>query len=139
MRILFALSVLALLAGCAGARVDDPTLQDAAVLPVLCHTREDCTEKLARARTWIAAHTSRPIQAEGAALSTAKPTAADPRPGFTISLRDRTDGAYAFAFEADCYRGCNPSEEALQGDFNIYLSATNPRPLTPLPPPPGAK
>lgn len=126
------LSVAAALAACGSIPKEDVSVADAAALPVTCHTREDCTEKWRRARVWVAAHTRRPITATQMLISTPKPSSADRSPSFEVTISQTSNESATIAFAVDCPGNCRPPAETLLGDFNLYLSASNPAPLAPL-------
>lgn len=120
------------LTGCVSAPPEDVGVIDAAVLPVTCYSRPDCSAKWLRARAWLAAHTLRPIVATPVSLRTAPRSAADQSPSFTVSFEARTAGSAAITFSEDCRGLCKPSREQMLGEFNLYLSASAPAPLLPM-------
>lgn len=115
-----ALLAVLVAAGCSTEK-PDPTIADAAALPVTCNTVPVCTAKWKLARQWLEAHTKRKIVESSGVIETAADPA-DRSPSFKVVLAGHGTGSAEIQLVVECRGGCQPSEQELRGEFNLFLS-----------------
>ena len=129
MRVVFAITLLGLMAACA---TNPPPLTEErrqlaahANRPLVCADAADCAVKWGRAVEWVAANSAYRLQIQtDTVIQTAGPLPHEVRSAFFVSKAPNPDGGATITFRSGCDNavwGCQPDELELRGSFARYV------------------